>query len=166
MYRNKTYVSFDADTDMHYYRLMQAWKENDNIDFNFYNAHDINYNPNLTSELSIKKQLRKRFENTKIFVLLVGENTRNLYKFVRWEIEEAISRNIPIIVVNLNGKRSLDEVLCPPIVRDALAVHISFDAAIIKHALENWENQHYELKKTNDSGNYFYSKSIYNVLKL
>jgi len=37
-YRNKTFVSFDGDTDMAYYRLMQAWKQNDGIGFNFYNA--------------------------------------------------------------------------------------------------------------------------------
>ena len=41
-YRNKIYVCFDGDTDMNYYRLMCAWKENDGIPFNFYNAHDLN----------------------------------------------------------------------------------------------------------------------------
>ena len=35
-YRNKTYVCFDGDTDMRYYNLMKAWKQNDNTDFNFY----------------------------------------------------------------------------------------------------------------------------------
>jgi len=35
-YTNKTYVAFDADNDIHYYRLMQAWEKNDNTSFNFY----------------------------------------------------------------------------------------------------------------------------------
>ena len=34
-YQNKTFVSFDGDSDMVYYRLMQAWKQNDGINFNF-----------------------------------------------------------------------------------------------------------------------------------
>ena len=38
-YKNKTYVAFDGDEDMPYYRIMTAWKENDHIDFDFYNAH-------------------------------------------------------------------------------------------------------------------------------
>jgi hypothetical protein len=71
---------------------MQAWKANKNIDFNFYNVHDINSNPNLTSEITIKRQLRERFENSKNFILLVGAKTRYLYKYVRWEINEAIER--------------------------------------------------------------------------
>lgn len=52
-YHNKVYVSMDADNDLHYYRLMQAWKQNDNIGFNFYDAHDIN-NIYDKSEASIK----------------------------------------------------------------------------------------------------------------
>lgn len=28
-YRNKAYVCFDGDADIHYYRLMQAWHQND-----------------------------------------------------------------------------------------------------------------------------------------
>jgi len=53
-YTNKTYVAFDADNDIHYYRLMQAWKQNDNTPFNFYDAHDLN-NVRVYSEESIKR---------------------------------------------------------------------------------------------------------------
>ncbi|MGC1393025.1 MAG: TIR domain-containing protein [Coleofasciculaceae cyanobacterium] len=165
-YRNKTYVSFDADTDMHYYRLMQAWKEYKHIDFNFYNVHDINSNPKLTSEATIKRQLRERFDNTKGFVLLVGEKTKNLYKYVRWEIEEAIERNLPIIVVNLNKKREPDENLCPPIIRDGLAIHVSFNAAIVKYALDDWEDSHYEKRQKNDHQAYYYEAVVYKKLGL
>lgn len=33
-YRNKTYVAF-ASEDIKFYRLMEAWKANEKIDFNF-----------------------------------------------------------------------------------------------------------------------------------
>ena len=86
-YRNKVYVSFDADSDINYYRLMRAWTQNDNTNFNFYDAHDVNNNYD-KSEASIKASLEERFRNSKEFVLLVGEHTRFLYKYVRWEIEQ------------------------------------------------------------------------------
>jgi hypothetical protein len=41
-YRNKLYVAFDGDEDMSSYRLLEAWRDNENIDFNFYDAHDLN----------------------------------------------------------------------------------------------------------------------------
>ena len=95
-YRNKTYLSFDGDSDIHYYRLMCAWKQSDRTPFQFYDAHDLNWARDTSSEESIKAQLQVRFQNSKTFVLLIGEKTRYLYKFVRWEIDQALSRNLPI----------------------------------------------------------------------
>ena len=163
-YRNKTYVSFDADNDIRYYYLMRAWKQNDYTDFNFYDAHDINNNYD-KSEASIKAALMERFRNSKVFVLLVGSHTKYLYKFVRWEIEQAISRGLPIIVVNINGKRCIDKNLCPAIVRDELAVHISFNAKILQYALENWPS-FYEANKGVKTGPYYYGEEVYRKLGL
>ena len=89
-YRNKTYVAFDGDNDIKYYWLMRAWKKTDGSAFNFYDAHDINTARDSSQEESIKKQLRIRMDNSKVFVLLIGKSTRYLTKFVKWEIETAI----------------------------------------------------------------------------
>lgn len=165
-YRNKTFVSFDGDTDMRYYRLMQAWKQNDGIEFNFYNAHDINTSRDTSQEASIKAQLAERMRNTKIFVLLVGERTRYLTKFVKWEIEQAIKRSLPIIVVNLNGMRSMDSARCPSLAKETLAVHISFNAKIMQHALDNWPTSNVDLKRDRKSGPYYYNDNVYRGLGL
>ncbi|MGO9146626.1 MAG: TIR domain-containing protein [Desulfomonilia bacterium] len=165
-YRNKAFVSFDGDTDMSYYRLMQAWKQNDGIEFNFYNAHDINSARDSSQEASIKAQLAERMRNSKIFILLVGERTRYLTKFVQWEIEQAISRSLPIIVVNLNGRRSMDESRCPTTARQTLAVHISFNAAIMQHAMDYWPTSHEKLKNEGKTGPYYYTDDIYRGLNL
>lgn len=165
-YRNKTFVSFDGDTDIHYYRLMQAWHQNDGFDFNFYNAHDLNTARDTSQEESIKAQLAERMRNTKIFILLVGENTRYLYKFVRWEIEQAIRRDLPIIAVNLNGMRSMDQERCPTLLRDQLAIHISFNVAIMRHALDNWPTSDENLRRQGKSGPYYYETGVYSGVGL
>ena len=165
-YRNKTFVSFDGDNDMHYYRLMRAWKQSDNTEFNFYDAHDLNTARDTSTEESIKAQLAERMRNSKVFVLLVGEHTRYLYKFVRWEIEQAIKRDLPTIVVNLNGKRARDQDRCPPIVRDELAIHVSFNAAIMQYALENWPSSHTAYRAEDKTGAYHYKESVYEKLGL
>ena len=155
----------DADNDLHYYFLMKAWKQNDHTSFNFYDAHDINTILD-KSEESIKKGLQERFRNTKIFVLLVGKHTRYLYKYVRWEIQEAIKRGLPCIVVNLNGKRSMDSQRCPAIIRDELAVHVSYNAKILQYALENWPQFYKKAKEEGKTGAYYYSDEIYKQLGL
>lgn len=169
VYRNKTYIAFDGDNDIHYYYLMKAWKHNQRdffSDFNFYDAHDINFARDSSREESIKTQLKKRLDETKLFVLLIGNNTKYLYKFVRWEIEEAIKREIPIIAVNLNGKRVMDSNLCPPILQVQLAIHISFSQKIIEYALEKWGEQYQNLKKSGNSGPHQYDERTYKALGL
>ncbi len=165
-YRNKTYVSFDGDKDIHYYRLMRAWKQSDHTLFNFYDAHDLNTARDTSSEVSIKAQLAERMRNSKTFVLLVGEHTQYLYKFVRWEIEQALNRDFPIIVVNLNGKRYIDENRCPPLLRNELAIHISFNALIMQYALENWTSSHLMYRYKGKTGPYYYKESVYKNLGL
>jgi hypothetical protein len=165
-YRNKTFVSFDGDNDIHYYRLMLAWKQNDNVPFSFFDAHDLNSARDTSSENSIKAQLAERLRNTKVFISLVGQSTRYLYKFVRWEIEQAISRQIPIIVVNLNGKRSMDPDFCPPILSTTLAVHVSFNARIVQHALEEWPSEDQVFRNSADIRPRYYNQSIYSRLGL
>jgi hypothetical protein len=136
-YRNKVYVCFDADEDMRYYQIMKAWKEHRSIDFTFHNAHEL-FRIRLFREDVIKRNLRERMKNTKLLIVLVGQKTRNLYKFVRWEIELALEYDIPIIAVNLNNKNRLDRNFCPPILRDKPVVHIPFKKACILFAMTSW----------------------------
>ena len=165
-YRNKTYVCFDGDNDIHYYWLMRAWKQNDGLSFNFFDAHDLNTARDTSLTDSVKRQLRIRLKNSKILIVLIGEKTRYLYKFVRWEMEQAIALGLPIIGVNLNGLRQQDAIRCPPVIREELAVHISFNAAILQHALADWIVTHYSLKRRGKSGAYYYKQDVYNGLGL
>lgn len=163
-YRNKVYVCFDGDNDINYYRLMMAWHQSDNSPFSFYDAHDINTARDTSQEASIKSQLRERLLNTKVMVVLVGQNTRYLYKFVRWEMEQALAMGLPIIAVNLNNLRQQDPNLCPPVIRDELAIHISFRSAIMQYALETWPAEHARLKAAGKTGPFYYLPEVYTRL--
>lgn len=140
VYRNKTYICFDADIDMRYYNLLKAWCANDNIEFNFYNAHEINNIMSYSSEETIKRRLRERMQNSKLLIVLIGEKTKNLFKYVRWEIELAQKMDIPIIAVNLNGINGIDNKFCPPILKNKPVVHVPFKKECIVYAMNNWIN--------------------------
>ncbi|MEO0548410.1 MAG: TIR domain-containing protein [Pseudomonadota bacterium] len=164
-YRNKTYVCFDGDEDIKYYRLMTAWKANDSTSFNFHDAHDLNTARDSSQEESIKRQLRIRFQNSKTFIVLVGQRTRFLTKFVKWEMEVAQKLGLPIIVVNLNGSRQQSD-LCPPAVRDKLAIHIPFGQKIIQHAMDNWPSSYETKSKEGLVDWYYYTDKVYQSLGL
>lgn len=164
-YRNKTYVIFDGDNDMWAYGYMMGWIENDKVDFNFYNAHDLRPLAETSMEETVKRRLRERMANAKQVLVLIGEKTKNLYRFVRWEIELAMEQDLPIIAVNLNGKRQLDPDLCPPLMKGKYIVHVPFKAKIIKHALDNFPVSHSNRKPT-DGGDRFYKDEVYQKLGL
>jgi hypothetical protein len=151
----RAFVGFSS-TDIVSYRLMQAWKFNEHIDFNF---TDCQLEQQLRSEDEqyIKSKCRERLFLAGKYVLLIGEDTKSKYKYVRWEAEVAIDKGCTIIGVNLNQKRGLDYDRCPPIIRDIGAIFVSFRAKIIAYALE-----HYEM---GDNGkNYYYKDETYRNL--
>ena len=81
-YRNKLYIAFDGDNDMHWYRMLTAWRENEHMDFSFHNAHDLHPARDTSLPESIKAQLRARMQNSKTLLLLVGERTKYIRGYV------------------------------------------------------------------------------------
>lgn len=162
-YRNKTYVIFDGDNDMWAYGYMLGWCKNDHVAFDFYNAHEFKKLNATSSEQHVKRVLKERLGTTKQAIVLIGESTKNLYRYVRWEIENCLDASIPIVAVNLNGKRQLDVEFCPPLLREAGAVHVSFNAKIIKHALDNFCDNYVQYKSGSD---WHYNNNAYKSLGL
>jgi Thoeris protein ThsB, TIR-like domain len=168
-YRDPTYVIFDGDEDRWAYAYMRGWRENKNVDFDFRDAHDLE---NMTSRAQggryVKEKLRERMEQSAAAVVLVGKKTKNLYVFVRWELELALELGLPIIVVNLNNRRAIDRDLCPPIIRDGVcAIHIPFKLAAIKYALDNWPAS-FRRKNASEKakGPRHYTAKVYEQLQL
>jgi hypothetical protein len=165
-YRNKTYVIFDGELDQWAYRYMKGWRVSEHIDFDFYNAHDLHsLTPLASSPEYIRRQLRQGFSGSKQAIVLIGENTRHKHRFVRWEMEVALTLDLPIIAVNLNGQRECDEDLCPPIIRDEYVVHVPFKAKIIQYALDNFPIESIR-REPEDRGPRYYSDAIYRKLGL
>ena len=167
-YRNKTYVAF-ASEDIHCYRLMEAWRDNDKIDFNFYDAHDLYPARDTSLDESIKARLRERMKNAKQFVLL--GSTDGCRKggdgksFFAYEVETMVKLGLPIVVANLDGDRTVNRRFIPQplLAADYYTLSVSFQPAIIKYALDNYAPA-FAGSKT--SGPHQYKSSVYEQLGL
>jgi hypothetical protein len=167
MAKKHTYIIFDGDNDKWAYARMKGWSALPNIDFEFDNAHDIgSMTSRATNETYVKSELKKRFAQTKQVVVIIGESTKNLYRYVRWEIDVAQELDLPIIAVYLNGSRLIDNSVCPPILRDANAVHIPYKLAIIKYALDNFPADYKKNSASWGNSNRLYTNSVYQELGL
>jgi hypothetical protein len=142
-YRNKTYVAF-ASEDISKYRMMEAWKANEHIDFDFYDAHDLFVSCDTSKPETIKRNLRERLKNAKQIVLLGSKDGKKKggdgVSFLAHEIEVIIEFNLPIVVVNLDQNRTIERAYIPdPLLNvDYYTVSVSYQPKIIMHALDNY----------------------------
>lgn len=142
-YRNKTYVAF-ASEDIDQYWLMKAWKENQHIDFDFYDAHDLFQSRDTSLPKTIKDNLTKRLSNAKQVVLLGSAHAKRKgsdgNSFLAHEIDVIKGLDLPIVVANLDGDRNVDRNYIPTPLLDEnyYTMCVSYQPKIIKYALDNY----------------------------
>ena len=153
-YKDPAYVVFDGDTDKWAYGFMKGWKQNEHVDFDFRDAHDLdNMSARAQGESYVKQSLRARMKQSKAVIVLIGDKTKNLYKYVRWELELALELDLPIIAANLNKKNKQDDSLCPAIIKNnGRVVHIPYSMEAIKHALDGFPAEYAQMGLETKSG--------------
>ncbi|ECK9471416.1 TIR domain-containing protein [Salmonella enterica subsp. enterica] len=168
-YKNKTYVAF-ASEDIHMYRLMEAWRDNEKIDFNFYDAHDLFISRDSSQRETIKRNLRERLKNAKQVVLIGTPTAKSKggdgYSFLAHEISVIMEFNLPIVIANKSGSRNVDYANIPqPLIdNNYYSISTSFQPAIIKFALDYYTPVFQSDKSR--KGPHFYNDDIYTKLGL
>ncbi|OXM84576.1 TIR domain-containing protein [Paenibacillus rigui] len=152
----RTFVGFSS-TDIRYYYLMLAWKENEKIDFNFTNCQ-LKQELFSTNEQYIKRKCRERINMAGYYIMLIGNDTKYKEKYVHWEAEVAIEKQCTIIGVNLNNARSFDVSKTPSVLDGIGAIFVPFNPKIINLALSEYE--------MGTSGNFYYKEFVYETLGL
>jgi hypothetical protein len=165
-YKDKVYVCFDGENDVRHFQLMKNWEQNDKTPFSFLNAQEFKRSYETIVAATTKRKLREKLITSDVFVVLIGQQTKYLYRVERWEMELALELGRPIIGINLNGLRNLDNELCPPILRDKLVLYISFNAEILQYALENWPESFEKNKSAGSVGPFYYKDPVYGSLGL
>lgn len=167
-YRNKTYIAF-ASEDISSYRLMEAWRENQNIDFDFFDAHDLYVSRDTSKPETIKANLRERMKSAKQFVLLGSANAKKKggdgTSFLAYEVETMVALGLPVVVANLDGDRTVDRNFIPKPLLDVdyYTMSVSFQPKIIKYALDNYAS---EFASSDNVGPHYYKSSVYDDLGL
>jgi hypothetical protein len=158
-YRNGTYIAFHAGgtidptaSDIKYYRMLKAWHEHDEIDFQFVNSHDKVASVRDTSKKStLLRSLMERLNNSKNMVLIIGPTTRFDTDWVPFEIGYAVDRcKIPIIAAYTGCDWVLKPIQLRPLWPIALsnrianstvrAIHIPFKQRAIDEAIRQFDH--------------------------
>jgi hypothetical protein len=167
-YRNKTYVAF-ASENIRSYRLMEAWRDNDHIDFSFYDAHDLYISRDTSKPETIKSNLRERMKNAKQVVLIGSAEAKTKgsdgSSFLAHEVKVMMEFALPVVVANNNGDRTVDKNFIPSPLLDAgyHTMSVSLQPAIIMYALDNYAAT---FASSSKQGPYQYKPEVYKQLGL
>jgi hypothetical protein len=149
--------------------MMEAWKANEHIDFDFFDAHDLFVSRDTSKPETIKRNLRERMKNAKQVVLLGSSDGKRKggdgQSFLAYEIDVIIEFNLPVIVVNLDQNRSVDERFIPKPLLDKkyYTISTSYQPKIIQYALDNYVAA---FSKSDKRGAYQYKPEVYTGLGL
>lgn len=165
-YRNKTYVAF-ASENIRLYRLMEAWRDNDKIDFQFYDAHDLYISLDTSKPETIKRNLRERMRNVKQVVLIGTAEGKKKggdgKSFLAYEVSVMMEFDLPVVIANHDGDKNVDRNFIPRPLLDAdyYTLSVAFSPAIIKYALDHYAPNYASSSK---SGPHYYEQHIYDKL--
>lgn len=141
VYRTKTYVAADWDSDFDAVEQLKKWKESQHWGLSFVDAHDFKQARDSSLNCSIKRSLKERMDASKRFVLIVSDHTNtvtggscryctsyysryglclrgytvDLRSYIKFECDKAVEAGIKIVV--LYKSTSIDRSKCPEAVR-------------------------------------------------
>ena len=158
-YRNGTYIAFHAGgtvdptaSDIKYYRMLKAWHEHDNIEFEFINSHDkVAAVRDSSKKETLRRSLVERLHKSRNMVLIIGATTRFDTDWVPFEIAYAVDRcKIPIIATYTGFsailRPDLLSELWPPTFAQRIAnntvraMHIPFKQKAIDDAITQFDH--------------------------
>lgn len=165
-YRNKTYVGF-ASENILLYRLMEAWRDNDKIDFDFSDAHDLFISRDTSKPETIKRNLRERMKNAKQVVIIGTPEAKKKggdgVSFLAYEVEVMMEFNLPVVIANHDGDKTVNRSFIPAPLLNAsyYTVSVALSPKIIMHALDEYAASY---AGSSSKGPHQYPQSVYDRL--
>lgn len=159
----KIFVCYDHEKDVAYFNILKSWLSGD--DFTIVTGCSVSEamvsSRALTSRVAM---LEQKLHNVSAFILIVTENARNLSMQMLWEVNVALNKDVPIIAMNINGLRYIDENNCPTLLKNKHVLHIANNSKVLEKALEIWPTYYKEHKKEAGQGARFFKDEFYRSL--
>lgn len=141
VYRTKTYLAADWTGDKEAVEQLYKWNDSDYWSLHFVDVHECTQSSDNSLNCSIKASLKSRMDISKIFILIVGEKTKDVRSgscsfcqrynswtghcshgysvdkrsFIDFECDKAVEAGIKIVVLYFSTK--VDRSKCPEALR-------------------------------------------------
>lgn len=157
----KIYVAFDAVNDMASYNLLLDFKKQDGSIFAFYNGAKYAKELDKVSDDILKASIQGNMDDADIVLILLSKTVKSMRRFVKWQIEYALSKNKPVIVMNNSKIRGMDLDITPTILKNHLSLFIPFEEKALEVACTYWPKSFKEHRSNGEKTPYRYEYEVY-----
>ncbi len=165
-YTGKIYIAYDALNDKALISKIKEFRQSDGSIFDFYDGSRFVKDLDKVSDINLKALIQENMEEADIVLVLLSKTLKSMRRFSKWQIEYAISKNKPIIVMNNSRLRGIDYDVCPTALKNHLCLIIPNDEKALELACINWPKSHKAHHGNNDKLPYRYDAEVYKEVYL
>ena len=157
----KIYVALDAINDMNNYKKLMDFRKQDGSVFDFYNGARFAKEIDKASDEVVKTSIQENMEEADIILVLLCKTVKSMRKFVKWQLEYAVSKNKPIIVMNNSRIRGMDTDITPTILKNHLCLFVPYEEKALEVACAYWPKSFKEHRANGDKTPFKYDSTVY-----
>ena len=158
---DKIYVIYDSLANSEAYKNLKNFKQSDGTNFNIYDGVKFLRSLDKVSDDELKAAIFENMDSADVVLVLLSKNVKSMRKFIKWQIEYAVSEKKVLISMNCNRLRSLDYDVTPTILKNKLSLFLPYNEKALELALLNWPKSFKEHSKNGDTGPYRYEMDVY-----
>lgn len=163
-YNGKIYVAYDALNDAKARKALNAFKTSDGKSFNFYDGAEYAKLLDVETDDSLKAKIQKNMDGASIVLVVLSKTLKSMRRFSKWQVEYAICKEMPIIVLNNSRIRAIDNDITPTILKNHLCLYIPNDEKALELACLNWPKSNTLHIQNGDKTPYRYDYDVYKEL--
>jgi len=160
-YNGKIYVIYDSVANANAYKKMKEFKQSEGSEFNLFDGTKYLKSLDKVSDDELKAAMYENMDSADVVVILLSKNVKSMRKFIKWQIEHAVSEKKPLLSMNCNHLRSLDYDVTPTILKNKLSLFLPFDEKALELALANWPASFEEHVKNGENSPVRYDMNVY-----
>ena len=103
-------------------------------------------------------------DDASIVLVVLSKTLKSMRRFSKWQVEYAISKEMPIIVLNNSRIRAIDNDITPTILKNHLCLYIPNDEKALELACLNWPKSNTLHIQNGDKTPYRYDYDVYKEL--
>ena len=161
----RVFFSLNHEADATPYRNLLRWLSMNNVEISPWTTADFSREAQFGGDSPHQPDLVDQVVNSDYVVVIVGDSQIDPEGLDTQALNAAAWMKRPIIALNINQLKDIDNDRFPKLIADQLVLHIPMEGQAIKHALQSWRDEAFRVRTMGQVGPVHYTSDIYSLIE-